>query len=306
MHLTRRKAIAAGAAAALPLPAIAQPMTKVAVGYVSASDFTPLLIAKDKGFFSKRGIDADPKRIPIMTNIPAGLMSNDLQIGACTMPVLLQANDGGLDLQLVSGAARHVKERSKIGLIVRAGLDIRQPSDLKGKKIGVAGFNSTMDVFLRKWLKVKGVDEKEVTRVEAIFPQMPDLLKAGTIDAATITDPFRTMAVNSGAGKIFAEYAVEVLPDVLMVGYMSTGDYARRNPQIIKAFREAIDEANAFGRANPQELKEIEQKYLGVSTGAAADWGTLIKPDDLDPYVAIGKEFGLYRTNLDPAKIIAR
>ena len=141
-----------------------------------------------------------------------------------------------------------MKERSKIGLIVRAGLTINTPADFKGKKIGVAGFNSTMDVFLRKWLKMKGVDEKDVTRVEAIFPQMPDLLKAGTLDAATITDPFRTMAVNSGAGKIFSDYAVEVLPDVLMVGYMATGDYARKNPQIIKAFREAIDEANAFGQ----------------------------------------------------------
>ena len=128
-----------------------------------------------------------------------------------------------------------------------------------------------MDVFLRKWLKMKGVDEKDVTRVEAIFPQMPDLLKAGTLDAATITDPFRTMAVNSGAGKIFSDYAVEVLPDVLMVGYMATGDYARKNPQIIKAFREAIDEANAFGRDNLQEMRAIEQKYLGVSTGVAAD-----------------------------------
>ena len=123
MKLTRRSALAGATAAALPLPAIGQSVTKVAVGYVSASDFVPLLVAKDKGFFQKRGIDADPKRIPIMTNIPAGLVSGDLQIGACTMPVLLQANDGGLELQLVSGAARHLKETSKIGLIVRAGLD---------------------------------------------------------------------------------------------------------------------------------------------------------------------------------------
>ena len=313
MRVTRRSAMLTGLAASLPFssltswPAMAQtPLTKVAMGYVTASDFVPMLIAKDKGFFARRGIDADPKRIPIMTNIPAGLMSGDLQIGACTMPVLLQTNDGGLDMQLVSGASRHLKTASKIGLIVRTGLKIEKASDLKGKKIGVAGFNSTMDVFLRKWLRMNGVDEKEVTRVEAIFPQMPDLLKAGTIDAATITDPFRTMAVNSGAGTIFAEYAAEVTPDVLMVGYMSTGDYVRKNPQIVKAFREAMDEANAFGMANPAEAKEIEQKYLGFTSTSQPSWSTAIKPDDLDIYVAIGKEFGLYRTALDPAKLIAK
>jgi NitT/TauT family transport system substrate-binding protein len=307
MITTRRSVVLGGVAASLPLPALAQtPLTKVAIGYVTATDFVPILVAKDKGFFASRGIDADPRRIPIMTNIPAGLLSGDLQIGACTMPVLLQANDGGLDLQLISGAARHLKELSKIGLIVRAGLKIEKPQDLVGKKIGVAGFNSTMDVFLRKWLRMKGVDEKQVTRVEAIFPQMPDLLKSGVIDAATITDPFRTMAVNSGAGTIFAEYAAEVTPDVLMVGYMAQGDYARKNPQIVKAFREAIDEANAFGKTNPGETKEIEQKYLGFTSNAPTAWSTAIKSDDLDIYITIGKELGLYRTALDPSKLIIK
>ena len=135
---------------------------------------------------------------------------------------------------------------------------------------------------------------------------MPDLLKAGTIDAATITDPFRAMAVNSGAGKIFAEYAADVTPDVLMVGYMSTGDYARKNPQVVKAFREAIDEANAFGKSSPDETRAIEQKYLGVATNSPTAWGTAVKPDDLDIYISIGKEFGLYKSNLDPAKIIVK
>ena len=308
MPVSRRTVIQGAAVAAiLPLPAAGQtPPMKVAIGYVTASDFVPILVAKDKGFFAKRGIDADPKRIPIMTNIPAGLMSGDLQIGACTMPVLLQANDGGIDLQLISGAARHLKDQSKIGLIVRAGLKIEKPADLEGKKIGVAGFNSTMDVFLRKWMKMKGVDEKKVTRVEAIFPQMPDLLKAGTLDAATITDPFRTVAVNSGAGTIFAEYAAEVTPDVLMVGYMATGDFTRKNPGVVKAFREAIDEANAFSKSNPAEAREIEQKYLGFTSNSPTTLSTAIRPDDLDIYLAIGKEFGLYRTALDPAKLIVK
>ena len=29
-----------------------------------------------------------------------------------------------------------------------------------------------------------------------------------------------------------------------------------------------------------------------------------IKPDDLDPYIAMGKELGIYKAALDPAKMI--
>ena len=297
-----------GGLAALGLVALASPAAlaqgKIAVGYVTASDFVPLLVAKEKGFFEKRGLDVEPKRIPIITNIPPALVSGDLQIGSSTMPLLLQANDGGLDMRLVAGAARHLKETSKIVLMVRSTLKIEKPEDLKGKKIGVAGFNSTMDVFIRKWLKLKGVDPKEVTFVEAAFPQMPDLLKGGTVDAVTITEPMRSIAQNSGAGYVFADYVAEYFPDLLMVGYIATGDWAMKNPTAIKAFREAMDESIAFIAANKDETKAIEQKVLGFTSNAPAAFKTAVKPDDLDVYIAVGKELGLYRSALDPKKMI--
>ena len=294
--------------AALSLVALASPAAlaqgKIAVGYVTASDFVPLLVAKEKGFFEKRGLDVEPKRIPIITNIPPALVSGDLQIGSSTMPLLLQANDGGLDMRLVAGAARHLKETSKIVLMVRSTLRIEKPEDLKGKKIGVAGFNSTMDVFVRKWLKLKGVDPRDVTFVEAAFPQMPDLLKGGTVDAVTITEPMRSIALNSGAGYVFADYVAEYFPDLLMVGYIATGDWAMKNPNAIKAFREAMDESIAFIAANKDETKAIEQKVLGFTSNAPTAFKTAIKPDDLDVYIAVGKELGLYRSALDPKKMI--
>ena len=297
-----------GGLAALGLAAMASPaalaQSKINVGYVTASDFVPLLVAKEKGFFEKRGLDVEPKRIPIITNIPPALVSGDLQMGSSTMPLLLQANDGGLDMRLVAGAARHLKETSKIALMVRSTLKLEKPEDLKGKKIGVAGFNSTMDVFIRKWLKLKGVDPKEVTFVEAAFPQMPDLLKGGTVDAVTITEPMRSIAQNSGAGYVFADYVAEYFPDLLMVGYIATGDWAMKNPAAIKAFRDAMDESIAFIAANKDETKAIEQKVLGFTSNAPAAFKTAVKPDDLDVYITVGKELGLYRSALDPKKMI--
>jgi NitT/TauT family transport system substrate-binding protein len=285
--------------------AFADPV-KVAVGYVTATDFTPVFVAKEKGIFAKHDLDVDPKRIPIIVNIPAALMTGDLQIGAATMPLLLQSADGGLDMQLVSGGARHLQSNSKIALMVRTGLKIEKPEDLKGKKIGVAGFNSTMDVFLRKWLRVKGLGDNDVTRVEANFPQMPDLLKAGTVDAVTITDPLRSIAVKQGVGYVYADYAAELLPDVLMIGYISNGEWAKKNTAAIKNFKVSLDEAVDYINAHPDEIGPIEQKYLGFTSPSKSNWSTTINSGDLDPYIAIGKEFGLYKTALDPAKLIVK
>jgi NitT/TauT family transport system substrate-binding protein len=304
MRNLQRLTLAFATLLAAAIPAFAQ--TKINAGYVTATDFVPLLIAKEQGYFAKHGLDVEPKRIPIITNIPPALISGDLQIGAATMPLLLQANDGGIDIKLVAGAARHLKETSKIALMVRTGLKIEKPEDLKGKKIGVAGFNSTMDVFVRKWLKMKGVDPKDVTFVEAQFPQMPDLLKSGTVDAVTITEPMKSIAIKNGVGYSFADYAAEVHPDLLMVGYISTGEWAAKNATAIAGFRAAMDEAIAFAKANPEAAREIEQKALGFTSNGPTAYKTEIKSTDLDVYIAIGKELGLYRTALDPAKMIVK
>jgi NitT/TauT family transport system substrate-binding protein len=304
MRSLKRLAFVVATAVMAATPAFAQ--TKLNAGYVTATDFVPLLIAKEKGFFAKHGLEVEPKRIPIITNIPPALISGDLQIGAATMPLLLQANDGGLDIRLVAGAARHLKETSKIALVVRSGLKIDKPADLKGKKIGVAGFNSTMDVFLRKWLTMKGVNPKEVTFVEAQFPQMPDLLRAGTVDAVTITEPLKTIALKQGVGYSFADYAAEVNPDVLMVGYIATGDWVSKNAAAVAGFRAAMDEAIAFAKANPDAMHEVEKRNLGFMSNGPTAFNTAIRPTDLDVYIAMGKELGLYRSKLDPAKLIVK
>ena len=278
---------------------------KINVGYVTATDFVPLLVAKDKGFFDKQQLDVEPKRIPIITNIPASLISGDLHMGASTMPLLLQTNDSGLDMRIVAGAARHLKETSKIALMLRPGLTITKPEELNGKKIGVAGFNSTMDVFVRKWLRMKGVDPKDVTFVEAQFPQMPDLLKAGTVDAVTITEPMKTLAGKAGA-TVFADYVAEVNPDLMMVGYIATGTWTDKNADAIRKFRLAMDEAIAYIKANPDEVRGIEQKYFNFTSAGPMAFSTPVRPTDLDPYINIGKELGLYRTNLDASKMIAK
>jgi NitT/TauT family transport system substrate-binding protein len=306
MTITRRTALLAGLSAPAilhSLPALAQ-ATAISVGHVMAADFVPLFVGKENGIFARNGLDVTNVRVPIIVNIPPALLSGSIQIGAATMPLLLQAVDGGLDLVLISGGARHLRQSSKIGLVVRKDLKIEKPADLKGRKIAVAGFNSLMDVFLRKWLIDKGVNPKEVTFVEAQFPSMPDLIRGGTIDAATVTEPFRSMIVNAGTGYVAAEYVSDVAPDVLVIGYIATREWATKNAQAVRAFRASLDEANAWMFANVELAKDIEQKNLNSRSPALPALSTAIKPDDLEVYIAIGKELGLYKSQLDAAKLI--
>jgi len=197
------------AASAGSLPSAAQ-TKKVAIGYASASDFLPAFIGKEKGCFERRDLDVTLTRIPIVSNIPPALVAGSLQIGMSTATVLLQAVDGGIDLNVVAGATRMLKDNPTISLVVRKETQIKAATDVKGKKIGVPGVNSVADVMFRKWLKNNGVNLNDVTFIETPFPQMNDLLRAGTVDAVLAAEPIRSRIVDAGTGA--REYDVAVNP----------------------------------------------------------------------------------------------
>ena len=283
--------------------ASAQP-TKVTIGYPPATDFLPAYVAKDKGFFDKHNVDATLTRLPVVTNIPGAVVSDSVQIGMTTVPVLLQAVDGGLDFVIIAGAAHHTKAAPFISLMARKGAKIEKPADLVGKKVGVPGINSVIDVMLRKWLLNNKVALNQVTIIEGPLPQLPDLLKVGSVDAVAIVEPFRSRITNGDIGTVAAEYFGEVDPDVLVSAWMATGAWAKKNPEAIKNFRAALDEGLAFIKANPEESKAIEKKYLGFNAPQFPTFENKAKPDDLKVFIAIGKELGLYRTNFDSQRLV--
>jgi len=145
-----------------------------------------------------------------------------------------------------------------------------------------------------------------MTFIEAQFPQMPDLLRGGTLDAVTVTEPIRTIILKSGTGVIAAEYFAEVSPDFMVTNWMATSDYAKKNPRVIEGFRIALAEAITYIKANEAECREIEKKNFNV---AAPEFPTLVAkaaPGDLQLWIDIGKEQGLYRSPLDASKLVLK
>src|ERR1700748_2224471 len=74
---------------------------KVLLGYTPGPDFLAAFTAKDQGFFDKHGIDATLQFTASANSIPAALLSNSLQIGTPTVPILLAAVSNGLGLKIV-------------------------------------------------------------------------------------------------------------------------------------------------------------------------------------------------------------
>ncbi len=222
----------------------AQAQTKLQIGCTATTDCASAMVAVDEGIFKKHGLDAEMTLIGINSNIPAAILSGSIQIGGPTSTVFLQAVDGGLDLVAVAGASvMNPTSNANITAFVRNGLTIKEPKDFVGKKVGAPGLGAFLHVLFVKWLTEKGVDPKSVNFVEVTFPTMADIIKSGGVDAVLTAEPFVSRMTNAGLGSVGARYAAELNRTEPIIFYAASRDWAEKNPDTIKKFRDAIAEA---------------------------------------------------------------
>jgi NitT/TauT family transport system substrate-binding protein len=243
--------------------------------------------------------------VPTPSVVPPMLVSDGVQIAYATPPNLLLADEGGLDLVAIAGGARLVKDNAKISFVTRTGVTFEKAEDLKGRRIGVPGFNSIIDMFLRKWLISHNVPVVQVSIVETPMLQMGDLLKSAQIDAATPIEPVRGRIIASGAATRSLDFFSEVNPDVLGSFWMSTRDWATKHKPEVDAFRASLLDGIAFINAHPDEARLIEQKDIGfVDPTAMATFATTLDAKDFDFVAKLGLELGAMKQPLDASKLI--
>jgi NitT/TauT family transport system substrate-binding protein len=278
--------------------------TKVNIGYSPAADFTPVFAAKDRGYFEKRGLDVTLTRIPLASNIPSAIVADSLQIGMGTGSMLVQTAEAGLGLVALNGASRFQRSNSIVSLVARTGEKIHKPDDFKGKKVGVPGLNSMLHVMFQKWLLDNKVPLAQVTMIEAPFPQMNDMLKGGTIDAAVAIEPFRARILSGNTGYRVADYVTDIQDNVLAAFWMAKADWAKANPQAVRAFREAYDEALDWCVKNPDEAKQLQVKYLGFPSPVIPSYSSAISPKDLEIFEQAGRQVGMLRQPVDVRNLV--
>ena len=301
--MSKRIALLACALFAWAAPALAQP-AKLSVAYVLAGDFVTVFSAKDDGFFDKHGLDVTLVKMPIATAIPAALVSGSLDIGMSTATIVLQGTAGGLDLVTLAGVSRFYGDKPKVSIVAANGTNIHTAQDLVGKRVGVPGLNSVMDVTLRAWLRMKGVPTDKITFLEANFPQMGDLLANHSLDAVNIIEPLRSKVLAAGQGVKVVDYFAELNPDALSAIWISTRVWADAHKDEITRFRAALSDAAAYLKANDAARKPLEVKYLGYPSPVEPSIGLNVSPADFDFYVRIMTEQGLLDHPIDTSRLV--
>jgi NitT/TauT family transport system substrate-binding protein len=284
-----------------------QTLTKVRAAYVPVATWLPAWVAKDKGIFDKHGLDVTLTAVQNLSLLP-GTAGRQFEFAASTAPDLLKAVAGGLDVVATAGEAVETKGNPTMQLIVRQDSNIKGPKDLIGKVVAAPTLGAVMHSATLYWLKKNGVDPSAVRGVEVPFPNMGDQLKAGSVDAAEALVPF-TGAMLAAGNVSLGDPLLAAGDEVLFPFWISDGTWARGNRPVIKAWIDALTEAEAYMTANPGEARDILAKYSRLPPAVVAKvplptYRFTIKPDELGVWIEVLKDLGQLSVAVDKTKIV--
>ena len=153
-----------------------------------------------------------------------------------------------------------------MGIISKAGSDMKTLKDLKGKKVGIWP-GSTQEVFVMERLRMEGMSIKDVTPVRVPFGEMPTMLARGDIDAYVGAEPGPALSIVSGQGQL-VEYPYSTPMGGLNMIFATHPDTAAKQPELVTMMLKTHRQAVEFMMANKAAVTDMTVQKLGANRAA--------------------------------------
>jgi NitT/TauT family transport system substrate-binding protein len=258
--------------------------SEVVIGYANISArVSPLWIAQEKGFFAKYGVNAQQVYMPGSPVLIASMSSGQVHLANSGGTAALGAAAGGVDLRVIGTFTSRVP----FDLVVRP--NIKNPKDLRGKRVGVQVIGGTIWMAAMLGLEHLGLDSRrDDIQVIAAGDQtmLSQALEKGTVDATVVDSAFSSDLKQRGFPTL-VELSKTNIPFVsngiiARASYLGQQQDAARNT--LKAWLEGV--AFALSPRMKSAVIETIARRLKTSNPALIEQGyqDLLRATDRKPY----------------------
>lgn len=165
---------------------------RIAYSAISGAMST-LWVAHEGGYFKREGLDTELLYIGGGSLLIQAMLSGDVPFAYGPSVPVLNATLRGSDLVLIGNTG------NSLVFSVMSRPEIRQPAQLKGKKIGVTRLGGSTDWALDVALKQWGIERGQISVVQTGgMPEGLAALTAGALDAVILSPPSNFRAVKAG------------------------------------------------------------------------------------------------------------
>jgi NitT/TauT family transport system substrate-binding protein len=247
-------------------------------------DTIPIYLAQESGYFAQEGINVEfipvgsaAERDQVMAANQADGMVNDL-----VSVVLFNRKESSV--QAIRYMRVATKDQPLYRIVAAKNSGIQDVKGLAGVSIGISQ-GSIIDYVTDQLLLAEGLTEDQIKTIAV--PKIPErmaLLGSGELKAATLPEPFATLAIQQGAREItndtsHPEYGNSV------ISFRKT--FLDAQPDKVKGFLKALEKAVQDINANPEKGRLILSKYKLVAPDLAASYPIPLFPTSSIPGQAL-------------------
>ena len=234
--------------------ASAQSLKKIKIGYPSLSfRQSNVWVAKEQGLFNKYGLEVEPILFRGGQVATQALVSGDPPI--VNIGTVVQATIQGHNLVLVAAV------ETKYDLIIFTRAGITQLEQLRGKRLGITGFNSATHYASIIVARHLNADLKEFTLIPAgLDTERIAAVTSGVLDATYVATSAAPLARRAGLHELVqvGDLGVEVQGN----GFATSRAYIASNRDTVKNALKGFVEAIYFIYANKKETQRVFAKYM--------------------------------------------
>jgi NitT/TauT family transport system substrate-binding protein len=258
----------------------------ITVDAVPTADEAGLYIAQDNGYFAQQGLTV--KIVPIFGG-ELGLP--DLQDGKAQMVVgnyvsFIQAQIAGkfglpgktpspINIRIIADGS--LMQPGNQALYVMPNSRYKTVAELAAHhaKIGVNTPNNIGQVLLGSLFRENGLTMNPKNVSYNQFPVMPQMLKAGQLNAAWLPEPFGTIAGEKYGEIPIADFDQGSLQNFPIGAYIGSTQWIQKNPNTVAAFLRALQEGQQVADTNRAAVEQALIKNAPGTTPLIAATMTL-------------------------------
>jgi NitT/TauT family transport system substrate-binding protein len=268
-------------ASALPTNYGPAEQTTLNVGVVPAMDSAGFFVALNEGLFTKEGLKINYSPATSSETAIQQQVKGQLQVtaGNYVSYVDYAADPAHASNPLWVISEGSVMQQGAQVIFTMPKSHITSLSQLKGKLVGVNAPNNIDYLLDVSVLKENGIDtadvkfpaatEKDFASTDGAipFPEMPGDLASGEVAAATMPEPFASIAEEQFGAVPLADLNQGATTDFPIEGYVVTKAWAEQNPDTLKRFLAALSAGQEIADTNRAAVENAFESLKGAQNG---------------------------------------
>jgi ABC-type nitrate/sulfonate/bicarbonate transport system substrate-binding protein len=240
------------------------------------------------------------------------IASGEFDGGTIGEASFLDAVQRGLPVVAVALLGHQTKDKPGHAIILRRGLKIAKPADLKGRTLISRRAGPMDEALLREFVAREGLDpDKDVKILTQVDEDdSVSLLASGRADGGFYHLLLGKLVVERGLGDIYRPMDWEN-PEILQALLVFNADYLKRHPDRVQAVVDGYVARIAYEHALPEEKRDrsgmtgmmMEEDYRGLSIPTYDDVPR-VRPELLRQAQDLLLRYGGLKSPVDPAAAI--